>query len=39
MVMDFYRGLLARLPDDGGFNFWVNGSAPRSARVPAPRPP
>ena len=23
MVMDFYRGLLARLPDDGGFNFWV----------------
>jgi hypothetical protein len=23
MVMDFYRGLLARLPDDGGFSFWV----------------
>jgi hypothetical protein len=23
-VMDFYRGLLSRLPDDGGFNFWVN---------------
>ena len=23
MVMDFYRGLLSRLPDDGGFNFWV----------------
>jgi hypothetical protein len=23
MVMDFYRGLLARTPDDGGFNFWV----------------
>jgi len=22
-VMDFYRGLLARLPDGGGFNFWV----------------
>jgi hypothetical protein len=22
-VMDFYRGLLSRLPDDGGFNFWV----------------
>lgn len=22
-VGDFYRGLLARLPDDGGFNFWV----------------
>ncbi len=22
-VVDFYRGLLARLPDDGGFNFWV----------------
>ena len=24
MVMDFFRGLLARLPDDGGFNFFVN---------------
>jgi hypothetical protein len=23
-VMDFYRGLLARLPDDGGFGFWVD---------------
>ena len=23
VVGDFYRGLLARLPDDGGFNFWV----------------
>jgi len=23
MVMDFYRGLLGRLPDDGGFNYWV----------------
>jgi hypothetical protein len=22
-VGDFYRGLLARLPDDGGFNFWL----------------
>jgi hypothetical protein len=22
-VTDFYRGLLARLPDNGGFNFWV----------------
>ncbi len=22
-VVDFYRGLLARLPDSGGFNFWV----------------
>jgi hypothetical protein len=22
-VMDFYRGLLARLPDPGGFNAWV----------------
>jgi hypothetical protein len=22
-VMDFYRGLLARLPDGGGFDFWV----------------
>jgi hypothetical protein len=22
-VMDFYRGLLARVPDDGGFNFWL----------------
>jgi hypothetical protein len=22
-VMDFYRGLLSRLPDGGGFNFWV----------------
>jgi len=22
-VMDFYRGLLSRLPDTGGFNFWV----------------
>src|SRR5207237_10881515 len=22
-VVDFYRGLLARLPDDAGFNFWV----------------
>jgi hypothetical protein len=23
VVGDFYRGLLARLPDDGGFNFWL----------------
>jgi hypothetical protein len=23
VVGDFYRGLLARLPDNGGFNFWV----------------
>ena len=23
VVGDFYRGLLARLPDAGGFNFWV----------------
>ncbi len=23
MVMDFYRGLLARLPDQEGFDFWV----------------
>ena len=23
VVMDFYRGLLSRLPDTGGFNFWV----------------
>jgi hypothetical protein len=22
-VVDFYRGILARLPDSGGFNFWV----------------
>lgn len=22
MVVDFYRGLLARLPDDGGFAYW-----------------
>jgi Tol biopolymer transport system component len=22
-VGDFYRGILARLPDDGGFNFWL----------------
>jgi hypothetical protein len=22
-VIDFFRGLLGRLPDDGGFNFWV----------------
>jgi hypothetical protein len=22
-VMDFYRGSASRLPDDGGFNFWV----------------
>jgi len=22
-VMDFYRGLLSRLPDDAGFGFWV----------------
>jgi hypothetical protein len=22
-VMDFYRGLLSRLPDSGGFNFWL----------------
>jgi hypothetical protein len=22
-VVDFYRGLLSRLPDTGGFNFWV----------------
>jgi hypothetical protein len=29
--IDFYRGLLARLPDDGGFNFWSGASAPRSA--------
>jgi len=24
VVMDFYRGLLARTPDDGGFNNWVS---------------
>src|SRR5204862_4700273 len=23
MAGDFFRGLLARLPDDGGLNFWV----------------
>lgn len=23
-IVDFYRGFLARLPDSGGFNFWVN---------------
>ena len=23
MVMDFYRGLLGRIPDDGGFNHWL----------------
>ena len=23
MVMDFYRGLLGRLPDDGGFSSWL----------------
>jgi hypothetical protein len=23
VVMDFYRGILARLPDNGGFGFWV----------------
>ena len=23
IVVDFYRGLLSRLPDDGGFNHWV----------------
>ncbi len=23
IVVDFYRGLLARLPDTGGFNYWV----------------
>jgi hypothetical protein len=23
MVMDFYRGLLWRLPDSGGFGFWI----------------
>src|SRR5205085_983155 len=23
MVLDFYRGLLARLPDQGGFTSWV----------------
>ena len=23
MVVDFYRGLLARLPDSSGFNFWL----------------
>jgi hypothetical protein len=22
-VVDFYRGILGRLPDDGGFNFWL----------------
>ena len=22
-MVDFYRGLLARLPDDNGFNYWV----------------
>src|SRR6185436_13789439 len=22
-VMDFYRGLLSRLPDDSGFSFWL----------------
>jgi serralysin len=24
VVMDFYRGALARLPDDGGLSFWVS---------------
>ena len=24
MVIDYYRGLLGRLPDDGGFNSWVS---------------
>ena len=24
MVMDFYRGLLSRLPDDGGFGYWAS---------------
>jgi hypothetical protein len=41
MVMDFYRGLLARLPDTGGFNSWVQefrtaqcqGSAAVTAKV------
>jgi hypothetical protein len=33
-VMDFYRGLLARLPDDGGFNFWVGRFRDRA--VPGP---
>jgi hypothetical protein len=23
MVMDFYRGFLARLPDSGGFSYWT----------------
>ena len=23
MVSDFYRGILSRLPDDSGFNFWI----------------
>jgi len=23
MVVDFYRGLLARLPDSSGFNYWL----------------
>jgi hypothetical protein len=23
VLMDFYRGLLARLPDSGGFNYWL----------------
>ena len=23
MTMDFFRGILGRLPDDGGFNFWL----------------
>jgi hypothetical protein len=23
VVLDFYRGLLARLPDNAGFNYWI----------------
>ena len=42
-VTDFYRGLLSRLPDDGGFAFWLarfraaqcNGSAAVSSEVEA----
>ena len=42
-VVDFYRGLLARLPDDGGYNFWLQkfrtaqcqGSAAVSAQAEA----
>ncbi|MEW6571703.1 MAG: DUF4214 domain-containing protein [Nitrospirota bacterium] len=24
LVNDFYRGILSRLPDNGGFNYWLN---------------